>query len=183
MSSDDPSISTTSNNRGGGGGSKSPQTRITDFKSFHTGLQSRIEQQYYRVLSQTEVLTPCMVKIEELLFGSRSRKAPKMASYYRHWEDELYRAAVSLVLGNLEDYSQMLSRKNPASFHVTAILYANETGLDPDAASIVERCLEVAKKILAGTKRMVRRYRYLNYFSRPALLNRSAFLQISSFIW
>ena len=57
-----------------------------DFKSFHSALQSHLESEYLRLVEVTESLTPCMVKVEELLFGSRGRKCKEMRSYYKHWE-------------------------------------------------------------------------------------------------
>ena len=57
-----------------------------DFKSFHSALQSHLESEYLRLVEVTESLTPCMVKVEELLFGSRGRKSKEMRSYYKHWE-------------------------------------------------------------------------------------------------
>ena len=58
------------------------------------------------------------MKIEELLFGTRSRNAGKMASYYAHWEAQLYCAVITMVLRNLDVYIHLLDGRQvrPSNF-------------------------------------------------------------------
>ena len=51
------------------------------------------------------------MKIEELLFGTRSRNAEEMGGYYAHWEAQLYCAVITMVLRNLDVYIQILDGK------------------------------------------------------------------------
>ena len=81
---------------------------VQDFKIFHSSLQSTLNKRVSVILEVTEVMTPCMVKIEELLFASRTRRAPQMQSYYDFWEEELYKAVVTMVLSNLDDYLKVI---------------------------------------------------------------------------
>ena len=55
------------------------------------------------------------MKIEELLFGTRSRNAEKMGGYYAHWEAQLYCAVITMVLRNLDVYIQLLSGRQVSS--------------------------------------------------------------------
>ena len=48
------------------------------------------------------------MKIEELLFGTRSRNAETMGSYYAHWEAQLYCAVITMVIRNLDVYIHLL---------------------------------------------------------------------------
>ena len=51
------------------------------------------------------------MKIEELLFGTRTRNAEEMGGYYAHWEAQLYCAVITMVLRNLDVYIQLLDGK------------------------------------------------------------------------
>jgi hypothetical protein len=107
--------------------------------------------------------TPCIVKIEELLFESRSRRSRMMRAYYVHWEGQLYCAVVAMVLRNLDVYMELLDQRyqtaSTAAYSIKAVLQSNEVTLDPDAASIVEGSLAIVKGIIEGTKQFVRFYR------------------------
>ena len=104
-----------------------------------------------------EAMAPSLVKIEDLLFGTRSRQSPSMSHYYSYWENQLYCAVVSMVLRNIDQYTTMLKMKEPV-FYVRVILLSNEVTLMPDAPTLIEGLMAVVKGILEGTKKFTRRY-------------------------
>jgi hypothetical protein len=103
-------------------------------------------------------MTPALVKIEELLFGTRSLRAGFMRNYYSCWEKRLYDAVVNVVLVNLDAYVEMLTEKGPC-YVINAVLQSNDISLEPDSANVIEGIMDVAKRIILGTKRFVRVYR------------------------
>ncbi len=104
--------------------------------------------------------TPCIVKIEELLFQTRSRKAKEMRAYYAYWEHQLYCAVVSMVVRNLDVYIALVDQRTPV-YSIKVVLQLSEVTLDPDAAAIVQGSLAIVKAITEGTKQFVRFYRYV----------------------
>ena len=56
------------------------------------------------------------MKIEELLFDTRSRNAEKMGGYYAHWEAQLYCAVITMVLRNLDVYIHLLDGRQVSTY-------------------------------------------------------------------
>ena len=116
------------------------------------------QSEYEKLVEHAEYMTPCLVKIEELLFSNRSQCAVEMANYYQHWEKQLYLAVMDMVLANLDAFHYLLNEKK-YTFTIRAVLEAIEVNLEPNAATVVEGLLNIVKAILDGTKHFVRFYR------------------------
>lgn len=131
---------------------------VFDFAAFHKHMMRSVQEEYSRLVAAAEHLTPSLVKIEEILFGTRTMQAEPMASYYAFWEKQLFQATVAMILDNLEDFSHLVSGSKPF-FSVRTVLNNVDVTLDPDAPSLVEGLLLIVKAMLEGSKRFIRFYR------------------------
>lgn len=133
-------------------------TGIPEFSLFLDLLVGELQAKLQDLLSVYDDISPNLLKVEEILFQSRTMRAPAMSNYYQHWEEACYKALVTMVLANLDKYVDLLERDEP-SFSVQVVLLANEVILQPDPSNVIELVLSVVKKILEGTKHFHRHYR------------------------
>ena len=130
-----------------------------DFNTFHLELKSTLECEYSKLLSIQDKMSPCLLKIEEFLFGTRTLRSKPMSSYYKFWEQQLYLAVVKMTLANLEAYLTVLNGDDGSRCIVKCILFFTEITLEPDAPSIVEGSLLIVRGIIEGSKQFVRHHR------------------------
>ena len=73
---------------------------------------SRIENHRAEVveglLKQHEQINPLLCKIEEVAVDANTGRSPEMASYYRYFEKEVYKAIVMAVVAGMQDLSSLL---------------------------------------------------------------------------
>ena len=125
-------------------------------------------------------MAPLLIKVEEILVATRTQRAPRLSSYYLHWEKELFEAVGKLYFSleqkkiyilmiftfylaemtsrNLEEYSQFLRRKAP-QFTIRSVLQQNEVIIEPEAAFVIDGAINVVRRMVENTKRFVRFYR------------------------
>ena len=60
-------------------------------------------------------IPPHLRKIEELVSGTNTGKAPALATYYQHWEGLLFSALTSFVLASMRKLLAMFNPKHGAS--------------------------------------------------------------------
>ena len=135
------------------------ETSLADFATFHRKMMKSISDEFSSLITSAEHMLPCLVKIEEILFGTRTMRAELMASYYSFWESQLFDAAVKMILHNLEYFLKMINGARPV-FTIKAVLKEMDVSLDPDAPSVIEGLLLLVKAILDGTKSFTRYYRW-----------------------
>ena len=49
------------------------------------------------VLGKVALMSPLLIKVEEILVASRTRKADRLSSYYHHWERKLFDSVGKLL--------------------------------------------------------------------------------------
>ena len=47
---------------------------------------------FEKITSRVSQITPLLLKVEEILVFTRTRRSPRLASYYHHWEMKLFNA-------------------------------------------------------------------------------------------
>ena len=47
---------------------------------------------FEKLTTKVSMITPLLLKVEEILVCTRTRRSPRLASYYRHWELKLFDA-------------------------------------------------------------------------------------------
>lgn len=117
---------------------------LLDFSTFHLRLSTVLKDEYAKILSLQDEMSPCLLKIEEFLFGTRTLRCPFMADYYKHWESELYSAVVKMTVSSLDTYLKILTSDNVCC-SIKAILRATDILLEPDPSSIVEGSLHIVR--------------------------------------
>ena len=80
----------------------------SDFHTFYEDMQKSVDDSYAYLDSLVDELAPRLLKIEEILFQSRSLKRSEMSQYYHHWEQKVYEIIVTLVKKNLLSYQEKL---------------------------------------------------------------------------
>lgn len=98
-------------------------SRIWRRAPLYTTLRLRVAQEFFDAIEATRLSTveslvkryrtipQLLGKMEEIVVGSNTGRAPKMAPYYQYWERTIFHALNSLVLGSM-DYlrTMMLAR-------------------------------------------------------------------------
>lgn len=59
-------------------------------------------------------IPPHLRKIEELVSGTNTGKAPALATYYQHWEALLFSALTNFVLASMQKLLAMFNPKHGA---------------------------------------------------------------------
>ena len=91
------------------------------FETFFTQAYRQQDRMFEKLTVRVGMITPLLLKVEEILVCTRTRQAERLASYYHHWEMKLFNAIAQLVVSNLEIYSQALRSKRPR-FTIKALL-------------------------------------------------------------
>ena len=66
--------------------------QLPAFDSFFKSTYDHLERMYKDVLAKVSLMAPLLIKVEEILVASRTRKATRLSSYYHHWERKLFDA-------------------------------------------------------------------------------------------
>ena len=67
-------------------------TNLLAFDDFFKNTYNYLEKMYKDIQGKVALMGPLLIKIEEVLVASRSRKADRLSSYYHHWERKLFDA-------------------------------------------------------------------------------------------
>lgn len=62
------------------------------FDAFFKGMYEHLEKMYKELLEKVSLMAPLLIKVEEILVATRTQRAPRLASYYLHWEKKLFEA-------------------------------------------------------------------------------------------
>ena len=65
---------------------------LPPFDVFFNSLYNHLEKVYKQLLDKTSLMAPLLIKVEEVLVATRTQRAPRLSSYYLHWEKELFEA-------------------------------------------------------------------------------------------
>ena len=85
------------------------------FDVFFNSLYAHLEKVYIQLLDKTSLMAPLLIKVEEILVATRTQRAPRLSSYYLHWEKELFEAVGKLYFSleqkkSLNDFYSLFSR-------------------------------------------------------------------------
>ena len=96
----------------GVGGSTSNGLVLPAFDVFFKSLYNHLEKVYKQLLDKTSLMAPLLIKVEEILVATRTQRAPRLSSYYLHWEKELFEAVGTL-------------RNDEVTKHLNGLLFFN----------------------------------------------------------
>ena len=77
-------------------GGNSNGLTLPAFDVFFNSLYAHLEKVYIQLLDKTSLMAPLLIKVEEILVATRTQRAPRLSSYYLHWEKELFEAVGKL---------------------------------------------------------------------------------------
>ncbi|XP_054568736.1 dynein axonemal heavy chain 10 [Eptesicus fuscus] len=98
---------------------------------------------------------PLLTKVEGLVIHTNTGKAPKLASYYEHWESRVHEVLTKLILKNLQSFNSLILGSTPL-FQTETILTAPEIILHPSANEIDKMCVHCARNCVEVTRNFVR---------------------------
>ena len=55
-------------------------------------MYEHLEAMYKELLAKVSLMAPLLIKVEEILVATRTQRAPRLTSYYLHWEKKLFEA-------------------------------------------------------------------------------------------
>ena len=62
------------------------------FDHFFDSMYNHLETMYKELLAKVSLMAPLLIKVEEILVATRTQRAPRLTSYYLHWEKKLFEA-------------------------------------------------------------------------------------------
>ena len=62
------------------------------FGTFFTQAYRQQDRMFEKLTVRVGMITPLLLKVEEILVCSRTRQAERLGSYYHHWEMKLFNA-------------------------------------------------------------------------------------------
>ena len=71
---------------------KTKQVNLPGFEQFFTLAYRHQDRMFEKLTSSVSTITPLLLKVEEILVFTRTRRSPRLASYYHHWEMKLFNA-------------------------------------------------------------------------------------------
>ena len=71
---------------------KEKQASLPVFDHFFVQAYRLQERMFEKLTSRVSTITPLLLKVEEILVFTRTRRSPRLASYYHHWEMKLFDA-------------------------------------------------------------------------------------------
>ena len=70
----------------------SSASALPSFEAFYNKLYRHQERVFELLSERTSMMTPLLVKVEEILVASRTMRSPRLGTYYLHWETKLFAA-------------------------------------------------------------------------------------------
>ncbi|XP_021567645.1 dynein heavy chain 10, axonemal [Carlito syrichta] len=98
---------------------------------------------------------PLLTKVEGLVVHTNTGRAPKLASYYKFWENRIYEVLTKLILKNLQSFNSVIFGNVPL-FQTETILTAPEIILHPNTSEIDKMCVHCVRNCVEITKNFVR---------------------------
>ena len=71
---------------------KTKQVNLPGFEQFFTLAYRHQDRMFEKLTSRVSTITPLLLKVEEILVFTRTRRSPRLSSYYHHWEMKLFNA-------------------------------------------------------------------------------------------
>ena len=129
--------------------------QLCNFEVFYNQIIDFEIKNLKHLVNAYEDICPLLMKIEEILVHSRSKRNSRMAKYYSYWENVIYKALTNMVKINLDDLLKLLSSTTPV-FQVEVILDNMNVSISPSEQSILKGIVTIIRCLLDGTKDFVR---------------------------
>ena len=134
------------NNKGSG---------LKNFEEFHNEILESESKDIDVLVGHYQDICPLLMKIEELLEHSRTKKHKRMKDYFAHWERKIYDSLSNMVKNNLEDFQLLIESRQPL-FAVEVILSNMNIAIRPSEQMILKGIVLILKCLLDGTRKFIR---------------------------
>ncbi|KAG5468437.1 hypothetical protein LSCM1_02417 [Leishmania martiniquensis] len=126
-------------------------------------IERRRVEQLDRCMRAYRTAKPLLTKVEGQLLGTHTGKCSNLASYYRHWEQRIWRALTTMVLKSLASFAKLVgyttasraSARRLPLFKVT-ILLTSEPTYTPQQQEITTAFHKIQAGIIETTKHFQR---------------------------
>lgn len=120
-------------------------------KDFFSRMNLLRTEKVSKMLKIYESFGPILIKMEAMVLNTNTGKSPSMISYYTFWEEEIYKALITMILKNLENITSKFDTKE-LLFQVDAVVVTPEILLRPTAN-------EIYNMVIKNTKDFIERLR------------------------
>ena len=138
-----------------------------DLPEVYSRIETHRAEVVQGLLKQHEQINPLLRKIEEVAVDKNTGRAKEMASYYRYWEKQVYKALVGTVLEGMRSLGQLLTMfEKPDGVRARPLLRLSARATPsivtspslPEVSKMVEKLL---KQLTEGTAKEFARWRRL----------------------
>ena len=128
---------------------------LKNFEEFHNEILESESKDIDVLVRHYQDICPLLMKIEELLEHSRTKKHKRMKDYFAYWERKIYDSLSNMVKNNLEDFLLLIESKKPL-FAVEVILSSMNIAIRPSEQMILKGIVLILKCLLDGTRKFIR---------------------------
>ncbi|KAF8069431.1 DHC1 [Scenedesmus sp. PABB004] len=134
-----------------------PGGEVMELQEFYEHMEQHRAAAVDAAVSRYRSLTPLLGKIEELVAGTNSGKAPQLGAYYSYWEMAVFNALVVMVLRGLDKLHGMLGSagKRPL-FKLKTSLQNSEVVVAPPVKEAGKLLSAYVKNVAESCREFVR---------------------------
>lgn len=135
---------------------------LPDLVEFYDDTRKEMLKVAEALVGRYKTIGPVLAKIEGLVFGTDTRRAPQMASYYAYWERKIFNALNQMVLRAMLNLQLILhvhpstSRQYAPLFQITASLVSPDIVLSPSMTDVHRLLGRLVVSVVEVSKMFVR---------------------------
>ena len=130
-------------------------SKLKNFRDFHHDIMESQKVNIDALVREYEDLGPLLMKVEEILVKSRTKRHKRLSSYYSHWEGQVYAAVIDFIKINLDDLYEIMESPIPL-FKVEVILDGLFVAISPSEQMILKGVVTIIKYLVEGGKDFIR---------------------------
>ena len=134
---------------------KESDGKLKNFRDFHHDIMENQKINIDHLVREYEDIGPLLMKVEEILVKSRTKRHKRLASYYSFWEGQVYAAVINFMKINLEDLYEIMESPTPL-FKVEVVLDGLFVAISPSEQMILKGVVTIVKYLLEGSKEFIR---------------------------
>ncbi|XP_056647538.1 dynein axonemal heavy chain 10 [Diorhabda sublineata] len=124
-------------------------------KDFFNVMYDNRTEKMSKLMKIYDSFAPILTKLETMVLGTNTGRSPAMFPYYTSWEEEMYKALITMTIKNLDNFNSKLEAKEPM-FQVDAVVVTPEILLRPTATEIYNILIKNSKNFMERLKQIPR---------------------------
>ena len=130
-------------------------SKLKNFRDFHHDIMENQKVNIDTLVREYEDIGPLLMKVEEILVKSRTKRHRRLGSYYSFWESQVYAAVINFIKINLDDLYEIMESPTPL-FKVEVVLDGLFVAISPSEQMILKGVVTIVKYLLEGSKEFIR---------------------------